>query len=89
LSDGPEKWEEPSEDLERDRLCISDWAPGEIGEVSFGGPANWKLGVGMKPEIDLGLCDVRLGLTEIVGRSLGSALDFEPEDGIYEIGRVL
>ena len=43
----------------------------------------------MKAEIDLGLCGCRLGLTEIVGRSLWSALDFEPDDGMYEIGRVV
>lgn len=41
----------------------------------------------MNAEIDLGLCDVRPGLTEIVGRSLGSAFDFD--DGMYEIGRVV
>ena len=38
----------------------------------------------MYEEIDLGLCDVRFGLTEIVGRSLGSELDFDP-DGVYKI----
>ena len=43
----------------------------------------------MNAEIDLGLCDVRPGLTEIVGRSLGSAFDFDPDDGIYEIGSVV
>ena len=43
---------------------------------------NRKLGVGMKAKIDLWLCSCRLGLTEIVGRSLWPALDFEPDDGI-------
>lgn len=39
----------------------------------------------------LGLCDggARTGLTEIIGRSLGSGFDFVPEDGIYEIGSVV
>ena len=85
MSDGPEKWDEPSEDLDLDRLWIRDRETGEVGEGPFGEPLNWKLGVGMNAEIDLGLCDVRPGLTEIVGRSLGSAFDFEP----YEIGSVV
>jgi hypothetical protein len=62
------------------------WDPGEVGEDSFGGPENWKLGVGMKEEIDLGLSDVRC-FTEIFGRSLGSKLDFDP-GGSYKIRRV-
>ena len=33
----------------------------------------------MKAEID---CDVRPGLTEIIGRSLGSEFDLEAEDGM-------
>ena len=39
----------------------------------------------MYAEIDLGLCDIRPGPTEIVGRSFESALDFDPDDGMYEI----
>ena len=86
MSDGPEKWDESSEDLDLDLLCIKDRDPGEVGEGPFGEPLNWKLGVGMNAEIDLGLCGVRPGLTEIIGRSLGSPFDFEPDSGMYEIG---
>jgi len=89
LSDGTEKWDDSSEDLDRDLLCIRDRDTGEVGEGPFGEPSNWKLGVGMNAEIDLGLCDIRPALTEIVGRSLGSAFNFDPDDGIYEIGSVV
>ena len=83
MSDGAEKWEEPSEDLDRDLLWISDREPGEVGEgPPLGEPSNWKLGVGMNAEIDLGLCDVRPGLTEIIGRSLGSPFNLAPDDGM-------
>ena len=70
-------------------MCIRVRDPGEVGDGPLDVPLNWKLGVGMKAEIDRGLCDVRPGLIEIVGRSLGSAVDFEPDDGMYEIGRVV
>jgi len=46
LPDGPEKWDEPSEDLDLDCLWIRDRDADEVGEEPFSKPLNWKLGVG-------------------------------------------